>query len=298
MVRVASNKRKMKKMTVADMAIIVFIVALSFTCIVPFLYMIALSFSSNEAIISQKVGLWPVDFTAETYKTILSDMDMLYTLGYSIVLTIFYTLVCMLLTICAAYPLTKKRLKGRNFILTALVFTMYFSGGLIPSYILVKNLGMMNSVWSLVLPGAMSVFNLIILKTFFSNLPESLEESAAIDGCSDLGILIKIVLPLSLPSIATLSLFYAVDRWNGFQDALFYITKKELYPMQMKLYQIISANQQLDSQQGGEGSVGSYIVPESLKAASVMFTTIPILLIYPKLQKYFVDGVMTGAIKG
>ncbi|MGZ7445441.1 carbohydrate ABC transporter permease [Paenibacillus sp. TH7-28] len=298
MVRVASNRGKMKKMTVADMAIIVFIVALSFTCIVPFLYMIALSFSSNEAIISQKVGLWPVDFTAETYKTILSDMDMLYTLGYSIVLTIFYTLVCMFLTICAAYPLTKKRLKGRNFILTALVFTMYFSGGLIPSYILVKNLGMMNSVWSLVLPGAMSVFNMIILKTFFSNLPESLEESAAIDGCSDLGILIKIVLPLSLPSIATLSLFYAVDRWNGFQDALFYITKKELYPMQMKLYQIISANQQLDSQQGGEGSVGSYIVPESLKAASVMFTTIPILLIYPKLQKYFVDGVMTGAIKG
>ncbi|MCM3257873.1 carbohydrate ABC transporter permease [Paenibacillus lautus] len=298
MVRVASNKGKMKKMTVADIAIIVFIVALSFTCIIPFLYMIALSFSSNEAIISQKVGLWPVDFTAETYKTILSDMDMLYTLGYSIVLTIFYTLVCMFLTICAAYPLTKKRLKGRNFILTALVFTMYFSGGLIPSYILVKNLGMMNSVWSLVLPGAMSVFNMIILKTFFSNLPESLEESAAIDGCSDLGILIKIVLPLSLPSIATLSLFYAVDRWNGFQDALFYITKKELYPMQMKLYQIISANQQLDSQQGGEGSVGSYIVPESLKAASVMFTTIPILLIYPKLQKYFVDGVMTGAIKG
>ncbi|MEK4978756.1 carbohydrate ABC transporter permease [Bacillus sp. FSL K6-6540] len=298
MVRVASNRGKMKKMTVADIAIIVFIVALSFTCIIPFLYMIALSFSSNEAIISQKVGLWPVDFTAETYKTILSDMDMLYTLGYSIVLTIFYTLVCMFLTICAAYPLTKKRLKGRNFILTALVFTMYFSGGLIPSYILVKNLGMMNSVWSLVLPGAMSVFNMIILKTFFSNLPESLEESAAIDGCSDLGILIKIVLPLSLPSIATLSLFYAVDRWNGFQDALFYITKKELYPMQMKLYQIISANQQLDSQQGGEGSVGSYIVPESLKAASVMFTTIPILLIYPKLQKYFVDGVMTGAIKG
>ncbi|MBT2760358.1 carbohydrate ABC transporter permease [Paenibacillus sp. ISL-20] len=298
MVRVASNRGKMKKMTIADIAIIVFIVALSFTCIVPFLYMIALSFSSNEAIISQKVGLWPVDFTAETYKTILSDMDMLYTLGYSIVLTIFYTLVCMFLTICAAYPLTKKRLKGRNFILTALVFTMYFSGGLIPSYILIKNLGMMNSVWSLVLPGAMSVFNMIILKTFFSNLPESLEESAAIDGCSDLGILIKIVLPLSLPSIATLSLFYAVDRWNGFQDALFYITKKELYPMQMKLYQIISVNQQLDSQQGGEGSVGSYIVPESLKAASVMFTTIPILLIYPKLQKYFVDGVMTGAIKG
>jgi putative aldouronate transport system permease protein len=298
MVSMVNLTGKKKKMTVADIAIMVFIVALSITCIVPFLYMIALSFSSNEAIIAQKVGLWPVGFTAETYKTILTDVDMLYTLGYSIVLTVIYTVVCMFLTICAAYPLTKKRLIGRNFLLTALVFTMYFSGGLIPSYILVKNLGLMNTVWSLVLPGAMSVFNMIILKTFFTNLPESLEESAAIDGCSDLGILIKIVLPLSLPSIATLSLFYAVDRWNGFQDALFYITKKNLYPMQMKLYQIISANQQLDSQQGGEGSLGTFIVPESLKAASVMFTTIPILLIYPKLQKYFVDGVMTGAIKG
>jgi putative aldouronate transport system permease protein len=298
MVSMVNLTGKKKKMTVADIAIMVFIVALSITCIVPFLYMIALSFSSNEAIIAQKVGLWPVGFTAETYKTILTDVDMLYTLGYSMVLTVIYTVVCMFLTICAAYPLTKKRLMGRNFLLTALVFTMYFSGGLIPSYILVKNLGLMNTVWSLVLPGAMSVFNMIILKTFFTNLPESLEESAAIDGCSDLGILIKIVLPLSLPSIATLSLFYAVDRWNGFQDALFYITKKNLYPMQMKLYQIISANQQLDSQQGGEGSLGTFIVPESLKAASVMFTTIPILLIYPKLQKYFVDGVMTGAIKG
>ncbi|MBO7743585.1 carbohydrate ABC transporter permease [Paenibacillus sp. MWE-103] len=298
MVSLASRMGIKKKTGAADIAIIVFIVALSFTCIVPFLYMIALSLSSNEAIISQKVGLWPVGFTVDTYKTILSDAEMLYTLGYSIVLTMIYTTACMFLTICAAYPLTKKRLMGRNVILSALVFTMYFSGGLIPSYLLVKNLGMMNTMWSLVLPGAMSVFNVIILKTFFTNLPESLEESAAIDGCSDFGILIRIVLPLSLPSIATLSLFYAVDRWNGFQDALFYITDKNLYPLQMKLYQIISANQQLDSQQGGEGSVGAYIVPESLKAASVMFTTIPILLVYPKLQKYFVDGVMTGAIKG
>ncbi|CAN7444562.1 carbohydrate ABC transporter permease [Paenibacillus sp. LjRoot56] len=280
-----------------DMGIIVFIVAVSITCLVPFLYMIALSLSSNSAIISQKVTLWPVEFTLETYKTILSDVEMIYTLGYSIVLTIVYTLICMFLTICAAYPLTKKRLKGRSFFLSILVITMYFSGGLIPSYLLVKNLGMMNSIWSLLLPGAMSVFNLIILKTFFSSLPESLEESASIDGCNELGILFRIVLPLSLPSIATLSLFYAVDRWNGFQDALFYITDKNLYPMQLKLYQIITANQQLDTQQG-EGSVGAYIVPESLKAASVMFATVPILVVYPKLQKYFVEGVMTGAIKG
>ncbi|SFM49165.1 putative aldouronate transport system permease protein [Paenibacillus sp. 1_12] len=285
------------RISFTDISIILFITVVSITCLVPFLYMIALSFSSNQAIISQKVALWPVDFTLETYKTILSDVEMIYTLGYTIVLTIGYTLFCMFLTICAAYPLTKKRLRGRSFLVTLLVFTMYFSGGLIPSYMLVKNLDMMNTMWSLILPGAMSVFNLIILKTFFASLPESLEESASIDGCNELGILVRIVLPLSLPSIATLSLFYAVDRWNGFQDALFYITDKNLYPMQLKLYQIITANQQLDAQQG-EGSVGAFIVPESLKAASVMFATVPILVVYPKLQKYFVDGVMTGAIKG
>lgn len=134
-------------------------------------------------------------------------------------------------------------------------------------------------------------------QNLFASLPESLEESASMDGCSDIGILLRIVLPLSMPSIATLSLFYAVERWNGFQDALFYITDKNLYPMQLKLYQIITANQQLDSQQG-ESNLGAYIVPESLKAASVMFATVPILVVYPKLQKYFVDGVMTGAIKG
>ncbi|GAA3407754.1 carbohydrate ABC transporter permease [Paenibacillus hodogayensis] len=286
-----------KRMNWADLVIILFITGVALTCLVPFLYMIALSLSSNNAIISQKVSLWPVGFTFETYKTILSDVEMIYTLGYTIVLTIVYTVLCMFLTVCAAYPLTKKRLKGRNFLLTVMVITMYFSGGLIPNYLLVKNLDLMNTAWSLVLPGAMSVFNVIILKTFFASLPESLEESASIDGCSDLGILVRIVLPLSLPSIATLSLFYAVDRWNGFQDALFYITNKNLYPMQLKLYQIITANQQLDVQQG-EGSVGAYIVPESLKAASVMFATVPILVVYPKLQKYFVDGVMTGAIKG
>lgn len=286
-----------QKVNVVDICIIVFITAVAITCLVPFLYMIALSLSSNNAIIAQKVSLWPVDFTLETYKTILSDVDMIYTLGYTIVLTIVYTVICMFLTICAAYPLTKKRLKGRDFVLTVLVITMYFSGGLIPSYMLVKNLDLMNSMWSLILPGAMSVFNLIILKTFFASLPESLEESASIDGCNELGILFRIVLPLSMPSIATLSLFYAVDRWNGFQDALFYITDKNLYPIQLKLYQIITANQQLDTQQG-EGSVGAFIVPESLKAASVMFATVPILVVYPKLQKYFVEGVMTGAIKG
>lgn len=285
-----------RRTNLADILIILFILLVAITCLIPFMYLISLSLSSNNAIISQRVALWPVEFTIETYKTILSDKNMLYTLGYTIVLTVLYTAICMVLTICAAYPLTKKRLKGRNFFLAAIIITMYFSGGIIPDYMLVKNLHLLNTVWSLLLPGAMSVFNMIILKTFFTSLPESLEEAASIEGCNEFGILTRIILPLSLPCIATLSLFYAVGRWNGFQDALFYITKTNLYPMQLKLYQIITANQQLDTQQG-EG-IAALIVPESLKAASVMFATIPILLVYPKLQKYFVDGVMTGAIKG
>lgn len=281
----------------ADGIIAFFIILVSLTCLLPFVYIISLSLSSNAAIVAQRVTLLPVEFTLETYKTVLSDKGMIFTLLYSIGLTALYTAICMLMTICAAYPLTKKRLKGRNFFLLMLIVTMYFSGGIIPDYILVKNLKLIDTFWSLILPGAMSVYNMIILKTFFSSLPEELEESAAIEGCSQIGILIKIILPLSLPVIATLSLFYAVGRWNGFQDALFYISDRKLFPIQLKLYQIITVNQQLDSQQG-EGSMAAFISPESLKAASVVFATVPILIVYPWLQKYFVQGVMIGAIKG
>lgn len=285
------------KISIVDSIIALFIVLVSVSCLIPFIYIIALSLSSNSAIISQKVGIWPVGFTLKTYNAILNDKNMIYTLFYTIFLTFLYTAVCMCFTICAAYPLTKKRLRGRNAILIIFVITMYFGGGLIPDYMLVKNLHLLNNIWGLILPGAMSVYNMIILKTFFSSLPDSLEESATLEGCGDLGILIRIILPLSLPSIATLSLFYAVGRWNGFNDALFYITKKELYPMQLKLYQMITANQQLDVQQA-EGFMGANIAPESLKAASIMFATVPIILVYPWLQRYFVKGVMTGAIKG
>lgn len=285
------------KIQAVDFIIVLFITLVSVTCLIPFIHIIALSLSSNSAIISQEVGFLPVGFTIETYYTILNDKNMIYTIFYTIFLTFLYTAVGMFLTICAAYPLTKTRLKGRKFIFVVMIITMYFSGGLIPDYMLVKNLHLLNNIWGLILPGAMSVYNMIILKSFFSSLPESLEEAASIEGCSDVGILVRIILPLSLPSVATLSLFYAVGRWNGFSDALFYITKKELFPIQLKLYQMITVNQQLDVQQA-EGHMGTFIAPESLKAASIMFATVPILLVYPWLQRYFVKGVMTGAIKG
>jgi putative aldouronate transport system permease protein len=266
-------------------------------CIIPFFYIIAISFSSNSAIVAQKVTLFPVGFNLDTYKTVFGDKSMIYSLFYTIILTFGFTILSMIFTICAAYPLTKSRLKGKNAVLMLMIFTMYFGGGLIPDYLLVKNLNLLDTPWSLILPGLVSVYNMIILKSFFTSLPESLEEAAAIDGCNDMVILFRIVLPLSTPVLATLSLFYAVGRWNGFMDALFYISKPNLYPLQMKLYQIISVSQAMDAAQQNE-NLKDAVAPESLKAASVMFATIPILLVYPWLQRYFVSGVMVGAVKG
>ncbi len=266
-------------------------------CLFPVLNVAAVSLSSNSAILASKVFIWPVDLTAQSYKAIFSDKSMTWSLVYTIIMTVAYTAIGMILTVCAAYPLTKKRLKGRNFVLLLIIFTMYFSGGLIPDYLLVKNLHLLDTVWSLILPGALSAFNLIVLKTFFSSLPESLEESAILDGCNDIGVLFRIVLPLSKPVLATLSLFYAVGKWNSFMDALFYINNAKLYPLQLKLYQIIVNSQSLDASIG-EGNISQSVLPESLKAACVIFATLPIILVYPWLQKYFVKGVMIGAVKG
>lgn len=282
------------KYSVFDIVVFLLVLLSVIICILPCLYVVAESFSSNNAIVSQKVLLWPVEFTTQAYNAVFSDSSMVHSLIYSVGLTLASTAMSMLTTILAAYPLTKQDLKGRNFFLVLFMLTMYFSGGIIPDYLLVQNLHIMNTVWSLLLPGLMSVYNMIILKSFFQSLPPSLTEAASLDGCTEFGILFRIVLPLSLPAIATLSLFYAVGRWNGFQDALYYITNPDLYPIQQKLYLLITVNQQLDLQEGRDMG----LAPEGLKAASVVFATVPVLLIYPWLQKYFVSGVMLGAVKG
>lgn len=266
-------------------------------CLLPLVNVLATSLSSNSAILASKVYLLPIETTFESYKALFRDDSMIRSLIFTILLTVGYTLLGMLLTVCAAYPLTKKRLKGRNIILLMIIFTMYFSGGIIPEYILAKNLSILNTVWCLVLPGVISAYNLIVLKSFFSSLPESLEESAILDGCNDIGVLFRIVLPLSKPVLATLSLFYAVGKWNSFMDALFYITDVKLYPLQLKLYQIIVNSQGIDASIG-EGNMSQNILPESLEAACVIFATIPIILVYPWLQKYFVTGIMIGSVKG
>jgi putative aldouronate transport system permease protein len=214
----------------------------------------------------------------------------------SIYITVVGTLINMIMTMFAAYPLSKPRLRGRKILLFLIAFTMWFSGGLIPSYLLVKQLKLIDTFWALMIPGAISTYNMILLKTFFQSIPSSLEESAQIDGCNDIVILFKIILPLALPALATISLFYAVGHWNNFFSALIYINKSTMYPLQVKLRQIITLNRVEDFNNIVEDQV--QIVQETIKAASIVISTIPIIIVYPFLQKYFVKGVMIGSIKG
>ncbi|MCR2807682.1 carbohydrate ABC transporter permease [Paenibacillus soyae] len=267
-------------------------------CLAPFIHIIAISLSSARAIMSGEVSLIPVELNWTAYKQVFSDMSMIRSLGFTVMMTLVFTLMCMFMSITAAYPLAKTKLKGRKLVMFIIVITMFFSGGIIPEYMLVRNLGLLDSVWALILPGLISPFYLIILITFFQNIPDSLEESAEIDGSSHFRTLVSIIVPLSLPVIATLSLFYAVGRWNGFTDTLMYITSPEMYPLQLKLYQLVQNNMVSELMQL-EGATGqSMLQPESLKAASVIFATVPILIVYPWLQRYFVSGVMLGAVKG
>lgn len=289
------SERASNRMFEAFLIVCIFIFVM--LCLAPFLHIIAISLSSNWAITSGEVTLFPIEFNWEAYSKVFSDVSMLRSLGFTIILTVATTLLCMVFSVAAAYPLTKGNLKGRRFFMYLIIITMFFSGGIIPEYLLIRDLHMINSVWSLILPGLISPFNLIILISFFNNIPPSLEESAEIDGSSHLHTLIKIVLPLSMPVLATLALFYAVGRWNGFQDSLMYINNPDLYPIQLKLYQMVQNNMVTELTQM-EGSNRTALTPESLKAASVVFATVPILLVYPWLQKYFVSGVMLGAVKG
>ena len=205
----------------------------------------------------------------------------------------------MILTILMAYPLTKGRLRGRKFFNFLALFTMYFSGGTIPIYLNIKELGLLDTPWSLILPGMLSTYNMIILKSFFTALPKELEEAAIIDGANDFQVLLRVYLPLSMASLATLTLFYAVGKWNSFQDALYYISTKAYQPLQLKLYHIIKGSQAVDvaALEGGASTVATS-VSESIEPATIIFATLPILVVYPFVQRYFVAGVTIGAVKG
>lgn len=290
-----TNKSKSSK--IFQTLLTIFFIIVSFICLFPFLNEIAISLSSPEAIMSGLVSLIPVDTNWSAYFKVLGNPGFLKSFNFTVVMTITYTLLTMGMTIIAAYPLSRKELKGRGVIMALIIFTMYFDGGIIPNYLVVKNLGLLDSMWSLILPGAISAYNLIILRTFFSGIDKSLTESAYLDGCSEIGTMLRIIIPLSAPAIATLSLFYAVGRWNGFSDAVFYISDSKKFPLQLKLREMILM-EQISQQEANQGASSAKSIADSVKAASVILTTIPILLVYPFLQKYFTKGIMLGSIKG
>ncbi len=286
------NRKIISLGTVLNYTILTIIVIL---CLYPFLNVLAYSLSSNRAVLSGKVTFFPIEFQLDAYKDILHRGQIWGAMGTTVLVTILGTAIGLILTIFAAYALSKEKLKGRKWISGLILFTMYFNGGIIPTFLVVKNLGMFDHLSSLYLPTSVSVFNFIVMRTFFREIPRSLEEAAYLDGASDMQILAKIVLPLSLPIIATIGLFYAVSYWNDYFSALIYIQSPEKYTLQLRLRSLLFADE-LGSA-GSEG-LGSQVMAESLKMACIVVGTIPILVVYPWLQKYFVKGVMLGAVKG
>ena len=273
-----------------------------FLCVVvavfPLIHVVATSLSSSNAIASGKVFLTPVELTYNSYHEIFRDGNVLRSLKNTVVITLIGTALNMIFTIMCAYPLSRRRLKGRGFFSGLFVFTMIFGGGLIPGFLLVKSLKLIDTYWALWLPGLISVYNMIILKNCFQNIPDSLEEAAMIDGANDIYILVKIMLPLASSVLATLSLFSAVGWWNEYYNSMIFLNSTTKLPATVRLMQMIeSANR--SSLLNGEGVTANELVtPEGIKAATIVVTMVPILCVYPFLQKYFVKGVMIGSVKG
>lgn len=268
--------------------------------LLPFINLICVSVSSSRAVMSGEVYFLPIEPQFGAWEEVFKNAQLIHSMFFTIFLTVTYTVIALFMITLAAYPLSRKSLKGRNKFTIFFMITMYFSGGLIPGYLLIQSLHMIDTAWALILPGAFSVFNMLILKSFYQNIPDSFEESAKIDGANDFQVLFKIYLPLSLPAIATLALYFAVSRWGSFSDALYYLpTRKDLYPLQMMLQQIIATANDTDVSPQDQGLYGTVkILSESQKAANILFTVIPIIMVYPWLQKYFVKGITLGGIKG
>lgn len=262
-------------------------------CLIPVINIAAISFSAKNAILSGQVFLLPVGFTISAYKQTLSNGGFLFSFQYSILLTILHASLAMTLTVLCAFPLSKKDLPGKNAFMAVILVTMYFTPGVIPGYLNIKSLGLLDTIWALALPGAVNAYNVIIMRSFFTGIDENMYDAAYIDGARHGRALASIAIPLAAPCIATLSLFYAVGRWNGVNDVIFYITDPRLYTAQMKLKQMMES-----ADVGREEGALAVLTAESVKAAAIMISMSPMLALYPFIHKYFTRGIMLGAIKG
>lgn len=273
---------------------------LSLIVLYPLIFVAIASISSQEAVIRGEVWLWPQNITYVGYERLLKNPEVLTGYTNTILYTVVGTTVNLIMTIAAAYPLSRKDFYGRNVFTAMIVFTMFFSGGMVPTYLLVKSLGLLNSFWVLILPSAVSVWNMLIMRTFFQNgIPNDIQEAASIDGSTNMQTLVRIVLPLSMPIIAVMILFYSVGHWNSYFSALIYLNDRDKYPLQLFLREILVQGQMQDMIDVTDDSlIRSIMDAEAIKYAAVIVANLPILLLYPFLQKYFVKGVMIGAIKG
>ncbi len=287
-----------KRLSLFDTLNYTFLTLYAILCILPFVHVIAASFATTAELMQRSFMLFPTKFSLDAYRFIFSTDVIATSFGVTVYLAVIGTLLNIVFTALMAYPLSRRELDGRQLILMLVLFTMLFSGGMIPNFILVKSLGLLNTLWSLMIPGLISAFILIILKNFFQQMPDGIEESAKMDGANDLVIMIRIVLPLSMPAIATFSLFYAVGHWNTFFNAVLYINDSTKWPLQVLLRQIVL----LTSGGLGDQTMMSenFVTPPSqtIKMAVVVVATVPMLLVYPFLQKHFAKGVLLGSVKG
>jgi putative aldouronate transport system permease protein len=274
---------------------IVALLVIVFVTFYPFLNMVAQSFSSEGNINAGRVNLIPRGFNIDTYKVVMGDSAFWTSYKNTVIYTVVATLISMVLTTAFAYAISKRHLKGRSFFIAIAVFTMFFNGGIIPNYVLITSLGLKNTLWAIVLPNAISVFNLLIMKSFFENMPAELEEAGAIDGLNTYGILFRIVLPLSKAVLATMILFYAVINWNAWFGAFLYLDKSELFPVTIFLRNMIAGASTATSIGGTADNLTQ--IASNIKSVTMVLSVVPILLIYPFVQKYFVSGVMLGSVK-
>ena len=284
------------KFTVVDALMYAFIAILSLICLYPFVNVIAYSLSGADAVLANDVTFYPKDFTLAAYKNIAARPTIWISLRVTIIITIAGTALGLVLTTAAAYALSRPNLPGRKVLSGLILFTMYFSGGIIPTFLVVKSLGMYDTLTALVIPNAMNVFNFVIMRTFFRQLPRELDEAAQIDGATEMQVLFRIVLTLSVPILATIGLFYAVQYWNDYFQSLLYIIDPNKFTLQLRLRSLLQT--ELNTDVSNPEGIGNQVMTQSLKMASVAIATIPIIIVYPWLQKYFVKGMMLGSVKG
>jgi len=275
-------------------AVIVLLVVL-----LPLIYVVSSSFSSPEAVIKNQVRLLPVNFTFNAYKSVFSNNDILTGYRNTIFYAVVGTALNILMTIAMAYPLSKKDFRGRGILSVMCTITMFFSGGMIPTFLIIKKLGLYNSVWAMIIPKALSVWNMFLLRNYFQNsIPNELIESSRVDGASEWRILWQIVLPLSKSIIAVLVIFYVVGHWNSYFDAILYIDDRGKYPLQVILREILMQGKGAFDTGSGGSSLDQLMAYESMKYAVIIVASAPVLAMYPFLQRYFVKGIMVGSIKG